>query len=471
MKRFVSILSARRVIALAIVALAPALSAPAEAATPAAAAATQPDGKQAKVCSTCHKAVEPGTIRGLFDDVSMTSHSFQMKVDGDVEVLFFDPGSLQVVNAPETGDLEKVLKGIRKGAEARAVYTLDGAVRRVSVLSVKPKLKVPPEKQVTTEQLEQLVANGPEKGGYVLFDARPAPKYAEGYIPTAENLPFPTFEKEKAKLPADKGTLVVFYCAGVTCAMSPAARDAAEALGYTNAKIYHEGIPGWSKAHPLALSPKLLKEAWLDKQQPIIVLDARKKASGGVIAGAAAFPAASKAALDKLYKFRKLRPPIVVYDEEGKKSAPAIADAIVAAGYPVMILTGGLAAWRRAGYDVAPGRAAAAIAYAAKPKPGELPVSEFKALVTALPEDTVLLDVRNAEEAAAGAFKGSLNIPADQVASRAAELPREKRIVTHCSTGLRAEMAYNVLKSAGFPRVAFLNTAVDFDSGAPEIGE
>jgi hypothetical protein len=32
-------------------------------------------------------------------------------------------------------------------------------------------------------------------------------------------------------------------------------------------------------------------------------------------------------------------------------------------------------------------------------------------------------------------------------------------------------MVYNVLKGAGFTRVAFLNTTVDFDGGKPEIGD
>ena len=168
------------------------------------ASAAPPDGKVAKVCTTCHKTAEPGTIRGHFDELAMKSKSFQMKVDGDVEVLTFDPASLKVVNATETGDMEKVLKGIKKGAESRVEYVVDGAVKRVTLLSLKPKLKVPEAKQVKTAELEKLVAMGPEKGKYFLFDARPAPKYAEGYIPTAESLPFPAFEK---KLPALMSTL------------------------------------------------------------------------------------------------------------------------------------------------------------------------------------------------------------------------------------------------------------------------
>lgn len=430
-----------------------------------------PEGKQAKVCFTCHKSVDAGTLRGHFDDASMQARSIQVKVDGEAIVLGFDPAALEVVNAPEPGDVEKALKSVKRGAEIRVVYVADGAIRRATRLVVKPALKVPQEKLVGTEQLAKLVALGPAKGRYFLFDARPAPKYAEGFIPTAESLPFPAFEKEKGKLPADKDALVIFYCNGVTCAMSPAARDAAEALGYTNAKAYHEGLPVWSRTHVLAITPRLLKEAWLDRQQPLVVLDARGGAKGGVIPGAVAFPTAGKKDLDRLYRFRKAKPPIVVYDADGKARAAAVAAKIVEAGYPAMVLTGGVAAWKAAGYPLAAGAPAREIVYVPKPKPGELPVAEFKALVAAVPADTVLLDVRAPGELASGKFEGSVNIPADQLAARAGELPKDRRIVTHCSTGTRAEMAYNTLKGAGFQNVSFFARSVEFDAGKAEIGE
>ena len=81
---------------------------------------------------------------------------------------------------------------------------------------VKPAIKVSPEKMVKTEDVEKLVALGPEKGKYMLIDARPLPRFQEGGIPTAINIPFPAFEKMKDKLPADKAMLIVYYCAGVT---------------------------------------------------------------------------------------------------------------------------------------------------------------------------------------------------------------------------------------------------------------
>jgi hypothetical protein len=196
----------------AALALAAVAAEPASTARP----AEPPAGKQAKVCFTCHKSVEPGTIRGTFDDFTMKSRSLQLKVDGEAEVLFFDAAALKVENAAESGDLEKVLKAVKRGHEVRAVYTVDGNAKRVTLLALKPKLKVAPEQQVTLAELEKLVALGPEKGKYFLFDARPAPRFADGHIPTAANLPFPAFEKEKGKLPEDRAALVIFYCSGVT---------------------------------------------------------------------------------------------------------------------------------------------------------------------------------------------------------------------------------------------------------------
>ena len=51
-----------------------------------------------------------------------------------------------------------------------------------------------------------------------------------------------------AKLPSDKGALVVAYCAGPTCGAYAAAAKAAQQLGYTNIKHLSAGISGWKDA-------------------------------------------------------------------------------------------------------------------------------------------------------------------------------------------------------------------------------
>ena len=68
--------------------------------------------------------------------------------------------------------------------------------------------------------------------------------------------------------------------------------------------------------------------------------------------------------------------------------------------------------------------------------------------------------MRNKDEAKAGMIKGALLVPDEEVLERLAEIPKDKRIVTHCSTGVRAEMAYHKLKEKGY-QVAFLNAEVE----------
>ena len=110
----------------------------------------------------------------------------------------------------------------------------------------------------------------------------------------------------------------------------------------------------------------------------------------------------------------------------------------------------------------ATGAPATTIAYAPKPRPGEISIDEFKKLAAATPPDVLILDVRNQDEANAGMIKGAKLVPDEEIMDRFSEIPKDKRIVTHCSTGVRAEMAYHKLKEKGYD-VSFLNAKVEFD--------
>jgi rhodanese-related sulfurtransferase len=68
--------------------------------------------------------------------------------------------------------------------------------------------------------------------------------------------------------------------------------------------------------------------------------------------------------------------------------------------------------------------------------------------------------VRNQDEANAGMIKGAKLIPDEELAARMGEVPKDKRIVAHCSTGVRAEMAYHKLKDQGY-KVSFLKADID----------
>jgi hypothetical protein len=57
----------------------------------------------------------------------------------------------------------------------------------------------------------------PQPEGVMIIDSRPyKPKYVNGHIPTAVNIPFSQFDKMKDSLPKEKNALLIFYCGGPT---------------------------------------------------------------------------------------------------------------------------------------------------------------------------------------------------------------------------------------------------------------
>ena len=157
----------------------------------------------------------------------------------------------------------------------------------------------------------------------------------------------------------------------------------------------------------------------------------------------------------------------IFYESMEKLQAKGGDEAIKAArllsgvGYEnVLVVTGGLTAWKAAGLKVETGTPTVKVAYAPKPRAGSIPVDEFIKLASNTPSDVLVLDVRSAEEAKYGMIKGAVLVPDEEILARLPEIPRDKLIITHCSSGVRAEMAYHKLKERGY-RVAFLNAEID----------
>lgn len=63
---------------------------------------------------------------------------------------------------------------------------------------------------------------------------------------------------------------------------------------------------------------------------------------------------------------------------------------------------------------------------------------------------TVLLDVRDPGETAAGMIGGALNIPLPQLRNRLNELPKDREILVYCQAGQRAYFASRILKQKGY---------------------
>ncbi|NTV95958.1 MAG: rhodanese-like domain-containing protein [Thiobacillus sp.] len=294
----------------------------------------------------------------------------------------------------------------------------------------------------------------PPKPGVMLIDARPAArKFDPGHIPGAINIPDTQFDKYVDKLPADKNTLLLIYCEGEKCMLSHKEAFKAEALGYTNVKVYAGGFPDWvAKGMTPAVSGAWIKKQ-LDDKTNLVLVDSRpaRVFAQGAIPGAISLPDsqfdAAKLPADKAT-------PLVFYCGglkcvlSGKSAEKARA-----AGYTnVATYPEGYPEWTQL-YG-APAAAAAPAAEPAKPaallapgkEKGTATAASFIQVMKDSPASLVVVDVRDAKEFKAGAMKGSINIPIDQLEKKIDSLPAGKPLVFVCGTGGRAGEAYDMVK-------------------------
>jgi phage shock protein E len=102
-----------------------------------------------------------------------------------------------------------------------------------------------------------------------------------------------------------------------------------------------------------------------------------------------------------------------------------------------------------------PGASAAnAVADAAAP----ITQAELLARLARKDADLVVLDVRTADEFAAGHVPGARNVSHDLLSSKVADLQelRGKQVVLYCRSGRRTLLAEQTLRAAGFTRLLHL---------------
>lgn len=244
-----------------------------------------------------------------------------------------------------------------------------------------------------------------------------------------------------------------------------AARLAAK-NGYTNIKVFHAGTPVWQEnGKPVVTSYEFVSKR-LDN---IVLIDTRgpEVAKKGHIQGAFAI------ALDQLEQEKDAFPldtkvPIVLYGDKTDidKIAPVIEELTLWVDHKMFILNGGYETWVKEGGLTDAEKIRTKIVYLSKPGPGEIVGDEFMNIVNSEPEDKIILDVRATDEVAEGKIKWSMNIPLDDLQSNLTKLAKNKEIIIHCSTGMRAQMAHSELKNAGF-NTRFLNDNIAFLKDKP----
>ena len=323
--------------------------------------------------------------------------------------------------------------------------------------------KVAPEKIVTADEVARLVALGPEKGSFELVDSRSHERYDEGHIPGAISIPYREFNEFAGKLPKEKDRLIIFYCGSRACHLSLSSAGKAEKMGYTRVKVFADGLHAWKKTGNLVVSSVQSLKEYLEKGIPFVLIDLRPtdEAKRGHIIGAVSVPGKDLPNEKERFPSDKSAP-IMLYDNDTKSGLDDFAS-VRGWGYTnVAVLEGGFDEWKRSGGLVISGEVATRIVYVPKLRAGEISIEEFKRIAETSPPDKLILDVRDEDEAMQGVLKGALNVPSWDLKDRLKEITRDKEIILYSDTGLRAEMAYHMLKEAGF-KVRFLNANIKID--------
>ncbi len=117
----------------------------------------------------------------------------------------------------------------------------------------------------------------------------------------------------------------------------------------------------------------------------------------------------------------------------------------IAIGYTnVKVFSAGYPAWKKVAAATA-AQAAPAQIKAGKDE-GSIDVGAFKKVLKENPEHILLIDVRDTDEFALGAFKTAVNIPSEKIESKIKSLPSEKPVVFVCSTGSRSGEAFYMVQ-------------------------
>ncbi|HWR88465.1 MAG TPA: rhodanese-like domain-containing protein [Acidiferrobacterales bacterium] len=286
----------------------------------------------------------------------------------------------------------------------------------------------------------------PPKKGVMIIDSRPAArKFDPGHIPGAVNIPDSKFDQMTDKLPKDKATMLLFYCDGVECMLSHKSAFRAEKLGYSNVRVYANGMPDWvAKGQMQSVSGAHIKKL-IDDKASVMLVDARPKRvfDKGAIPTAVNIPDSEfDKHVDKLPRDKAT--PLIFYCGGlecvlSNKSA----DKARQLGYTdIKTYPEGYPDWSS---TYAGGAKPAAAIEAGKEK-GTMTVASFERLMKDNPSALLVVDTRDTKEFAAGNIKGSINIPINELEKKLDTLPKDRPIVFVCGTGGRSGEAYDTVK-------------------------
>ena len=290
-------------------------------------------------------------------------------------------------------------------------------------------------------------AKVPMQEDVMIIDSRPyKPKYVKGHIPMAVSMPYTQFDKLTHLLPENKDALLIFYCGGLKCKLSHKAAFKAEAMGYTNVKVFAKGFPNWMSVpgNYASVSVEWVKKQ-VDSQADMVIIDSRpkrKKYDKGHLPGAISIPTS---------KFDRMTDQLP--EEKGKllvfycgglkcKLSHKGAQKAIALGHTnVKVFSTGYPSWK-----AYVGQSGQTAEIKAGKEEGSIEIAAFETIMRDNPGSIYLVDVRDADEYTLGSIKGAVNIPVENLEARIKSLPANKPVVFICSTGARSGESFYMVQ-------------------------
>jgi len=247
--------------------------------------------------------------------------------------------------------------------------------------------------------------------------------------------------------------------------MSTANAGLARKLGYTNVKAFLAGEPAWSEeGYPVYASDTFVEKG------NIVLIDLRKgdaPVNGRIPRSVQIHYEALEDRMDDIPR----NAPVVLYSDNMEEVTDAYEDMKDEGFKTVALVKGNYQGWVASGGKVETGTIFSnEIKWVRKLGKGEVSVADFRKAVNGELSDTYIIDARTPEEIKElGIFKNTVNIPLDEIPKRMNEIPKDKQIFIHCSTGARADLAYRELIKSGYDVKFLLLNISDPECDCPII--
>lgn len=331
------------------------------------------------------------------------------------------------------------------------------------------------ESEITTQELFELISLGKD---YLLIDARPIHEYRIGHIPGAislYSLEGKDLKEKLSRLIQDREKTLIFYTGPQRFEELKEVVEGLRTSGYKALRTYSGGTIKWVKDGYYLITTLEYIKAGLKEGRSFVFVDTRPPE----VVREGHIPQAINILFEELMP-PMIMPydgadPIVFYGEDINDRRPhRIALMASNWGYhlrsnsPVMVLEEGFKGWLSAGLPVKKGDVERSVK--ALPESlnslGIILSEEFKEKWARRhgAKDFVFLDVRSEEEFRVIGFKDVLHIPVEELHLRLSEIPKDREIIIYCSRGVRAKIAYYILKQNGY-RVRYLNKRPEISDG------